>query len=380
MSSAIALAVGLALLCAGAGLLLWQRAQQRTSRERVTRFVDSRVAAANPGAATAVVGTAGFSSGGFAGATAGGAAGGAKGALKGASKGASNADSLRAAYVGGNVATRGGAGSTASAGSASAAVPVSTLQRWRLRLALAFQHTLSRAGIVDARKPLAFIGFVTFALTLWALILGGAAAAIAMLVAITVFVAFILSMRMQRRRTRIVAQLPSFLDGIVRLIVLGNSVPAAFQAALVTTEAPLRECLDHVSRMLRSGVEIDRALHQVSQVYRTGELELVGAVLRLSVRYGGRADVMLERMATFMRDLEQAQRELVAMSAETRLSAWVLALLPIAIGGFLIVTNPKYFGAMWNDGSGRMLVYVAVGLQVAGAFLLYRLTRIRGVM
>jgi tight adherence protein B len=375
MSSAIALAVGLALLCAGAGLLLWQRAQQRTSRERVTRFVDSRVAAANPGAATAVVGTAGFSSGGFAGATAGGNTGGGKGAA--------NADSLRAAYVGGNVATRGAATSAASAGGAGAAspaAPASTLQRWRLRATLAFQHTLSRAGIVDARKPLAFIGFIAFALTLWALILGGVTAAIAMLLAVIAVVAFVLSMRMQRRRTRLVAQLPSFLDGIVRLIVLGNSVPAAFQAALVTTEAPLRECLDHVSRMLRSGVEIDRALHQVSQVYRTGELELVGAVLRLSVRYGGRADVMLERMATFMRDLEQAQRELVAMSAETRLSAWVLALLPLGIAGFLITTNQQYFGAMWNDGSGRKLVYVAMALQVTGAFLLYRLTRLKGVM
>jgi tight adherence protein B len=365
MSSLLALAVGLALLCAGGGLMLWQRAQQRTSRERVSRFVDSRVAAASQGAAAgAVVGGAGGFSGGAA--VSGGQGAGAK------------HDAMRAAYVGGNASTRGGA--VAGGNQAANAAAASTLQRWRVRLALAFQHTLSRAGIVDARKPLAFIGFVAFALTLWAFILGGAAAAIAMLAGVLACVVFALSMRMQRRRARLVTQLPSFLDGIVRLIVLGNSVPAAFQAALVTTEAPLRECLDHVSRMLRSGVEIDRALHQVSQVYRARELELVGAVLRLSVRYGGRADVMLERMATFMRDLEQAQRELTAMSAETRLSAWVLALLPLGIAAFLILTNPVYFGSMWNDGSGRKLVYLAVGLQALGAFLLHRLTRLKGAM
>ncbi|WP_322046896.1 type II secretion system F family protein [Paraburkholderia sp. J67] len=371
MSSLIALAAALALLCAGAGLMLWQRAQQRTSRERVTRFVDSRVAAASQGAAVgAGVGVLG--AGGFAGAGGVGGQG-----------GVSKADTLRAAYTGGNAggnaAARGGAAATGAGKSSSASsAPDSTIQRWRMRVALAFAHTLSRAGIVDARKPLAFIGFVTFALVLWALLLGGAPAAVAMLAAVTACVAFALSMRMQRRRARLVTQLPSFLDGIVRLIVLGNSVPAAFQAALVTTEAPLRDCLDHVSRMLRAGVEIDRALHQVAQVYRANELELVGAVLRLSVRYGGRADVMLERMATFMRDLEQAQRELTAMSAETRLSAWVLALLPIGIAGFLILTNPAYFGSMWNDGSGRKLVYVAFGLQVAGSYLLHRLTRLKG--
>ncbi|MBB3259574.1 tight adherence protein B [Paraburkholderia bannensis] len=361
MSSLLALAVGLALLCAGGGLMLWQRAQQRTARERVSRFVDSRVAAASQGGAAGAV------------------AGGAGGASVSGSQGVgAKHDAMRAAYVGGNASTRGGA--VAGGNQAANAAAASTLQRWRVRLALAFQHTLSRAGIVDARKPLAFIGFVTVALTLWAFILGGVPAAIAMLAAVLACVAFALSMRMQRRRARLVTQLPSFLDGIVRLIVLGNSVPAAFQAALVTTEAPLRECLDHVSRMLRSGVEIDRALHQVSQVYRTKELELVGAVLRLSVRYGGRADVMLERMATFMRDLEQAQRELTAMSAETRLSAWVLALLPLGIAGFLILTNPVYFGSMWNDDGGRKLVYLAVALQVSGAFLLHRLTRLKGAL
>ncbi len=69
-------------------------------------------------------------------------------------------------------------------------------------------------------------------------------------------------------------------------------------------------------------------LAQVALIYGVRELELVGAVLRLSVKYGGRADVMLERTASFMRDLEHAVRELVAMSAETRLSSWVLAMLP----------------------------------------------------
>ncbi|MFD1555929.1 type II secretion system F family protein [Paraburkholderia silviterrae] len=349
MSSVITLIAALALLFAAAGLMLWQRAQQRAAREHVTRFVDSRVAAASP-----PVGAPGMPGAGNLGARAG----------------AARPEAIRAAYVGGNAATRGGA-------LPSFAAPP---QGWRGRVTFAFQGMLSRAGIVDVRKPLVFIGFIATLLAFWALLLSGVPAALAVLVLVTALTAFALSIRMQRRRARLVAQLPSFLDGIVRLIVLGNSVPAAFQAALLSTEAPLRECLDHVSRMLRAGVEIDRALNQVAQVYRTRELELVGAVLRLSVRYGGRADVMLERMATFMRDIEQGQRELIAMSAETRLSAWVLALLPLGIVGFLIVTNPQYFASMWNDSSGRLLVYGAIGLQLTGAWLLYRLTRLKGAL
>lgn len=358
MSSVIALFAAFALLLAAAGLLLWRRAQLRVARERVTRVVDRRVAAgagavaAQPSAAMAA-------------------------ALRG---GAAMPMPGRGPAGSASMAATGAAFSSPTSTSTTSASANRAAGRLRARLTLAVQHAMSRAGIADARKPALVIGLFACVAALWAWRFGGAPAVLVVLAALACAVAFVLSLRAQRRRARLVVQLPSFLDGIVRLIVLGNSVPAAFQAALLTTEAPLRECLDHVSHMLRSGVEIDRALHQVSLVYRARELELVGAVLRLSVRYGGRADVMLERMATFMRDLEQAQRELSAMSAETRLSAWVLALLPFLIGGFLIVANPAYFASMWNDRSGRELVWAALGLQATGALLLYRLTRLRGVL
>ena len=345
MSSLIAISAALALLFAAGGLMLWRNAQARAARERVARFVESRVAAAGLGTATGA-------------ATAGGAGG---------------AGALGAAGPGGSAPSR------ASTPQGASGAPAE-LSGWRARVSTLADNLRSRAGITNARTPALLIGAVTLVACVWAGRAGGMAAVVGVLLLAGALVAFVVSLRIQRRNAKLVAQLPSFLDGIVRLVVLGNSVPAAFQAGLQTTEAPLRECLDHVSRLLRTGVEIDRAMHHVAQIYRANELELVGAVLRLSVRYGGRADVMLERMATFMRDLEQAQRELVSMSAETRLSAWVLAFLPLAIVGFLVVANPAYFASMWNDVSGRHLVVGALMLQCLGAYLLYRLTRLRAAL
>ncbi|MFL9988972.1 type II secretion system F family protein [Paraburkholderia sediminicola] len=252
---------------------------------------------------------------------------------------------------------------------------------WRAlkaRATLALDETMHRAGISHA-IPLTLCAVVcSLALSLLAGARGGAGAFAMTLAMCALLLCGLLSRRMLKRRQKIVSQLPSFLDGVVRLIVLGNSVPAAFQASLLTTETPLRQCLDHVSRMLRAGIEIDRALSHVARVYRTSELELLGAVLRLSVKYGGRADVMLDRMAAFMRDLEQAERELAAMSAETRLSGWVLTVLPLGIGGFLFASDPHYLAWMWNDASGRHLLYLALALQICGGCLLHRLARLKG--
>ncbi|ABB08259.1 type II secretion system F family protein [Burkholderia lata] len=326
MSSATLLALMFALICAAAGLLLWRGSQVREGRAHTQRFFDSRVGQGAHAAAPA-----------------------------------GDARAARAA----------------APGAANSQAPEQGFARWRASVFDAWTVLSDRAGLDEIRAGLvlALVGIALLAL--WAGLAGGVLAAAAALVAGGVLVVLWITSRISRRRLKIVRQLPSFLDGIVRLVTLGNSVPAAFQSTLQTAEMPLRRCLDDVSRMLRSGVEIDRAMLHVAHTYRIREFELVGAVLRLSVRYGGRADVMLDRMSTFMRDLEHAERELSAMSAETRMSAWVLALMPIAVGSFVIATSPHYFTAMWNDDSGRQLVYLAFALQTMGGFWLYRLARLR---
>jgi len=352
MSSAVLVFAALALLCAALALLLWQRGAQRKGQVSAERYIDSRMASPNGGSFGASPMAAGVAAGGMGSGPASGARGGPARAVATQAVIAPQAPSADAGW----------------------------LEYWpylRARVRFMVRHAMARAGIANAKAPVALAGTVVLLLCGWAALAGGVLAAGAALIACVMFFYFLLTLRVNKRRQQIVRQLPLFLDGIVRLITLGNSVPAAFQAAMQTTEAPLRECLDYVSRMLRTGVEIDRALSQVALIYGVRELELVGAVLRLSVKYGGRADVMLERMASFMRDLEHAERELVAMSAETRLSSWVLAMLPVGIGGFLILSNPKYFASMWFDPTGRQLVYLAFALQLGGAYLLYRLANLR---
>ncbi|KAB0642683.1 type II secretion system F family protein [Burkholderia latens] len=330
MYSAMIWVLAVAMLCAASALMLWRHAETRRVRTDAKRFIVSRL---EPGARAAAPA--------------------AKTAASAAARAASPSGSGRHA-------------------------PSTVFWMHGYGLAKEYLSNLvNRAGIDGARGKAIGALAVLVAIAVMAGSRGGALASFAALVCGSTIFGIWLTSRIQRRRLKIVRQIPSFLDGIVRLVTLGNSVPAAFQAALLTTEEPLRGCLDHVSRMLRTGVEIDRAMLHIAQIYRTQEFELLGSVLRLSVKYGGRADVMLERMAVFMRDLEQAERELTAMSAETRLSAFVLVMLPIAIGSFVVMTNPRYLEGMWNDPNGRTLLMFAFLAQVAGSVWLYRMARLR---
>ncbi len=103
---------------------------------------------------------------------------------------------------------------------------------------------------------------------------------------------------------------------------------------------------------------------------------LLASILRMGMRFGGRADLIVARVAVFIRDREQAQQELMAQSAETRLSAWVLGLLPVGHGALHRGDEPQVTSAgMWADPDRAAPAdYGALVLQLTGRrCALYRL-------
>lgn len=181
--------------------------------------------------------------------------------------------------------------------------------------------------------------------------------------------------RMEKMQKQFVRQLPDFLDGIVRMSHIGNSLPMAFQATSLGVQPPLRIVLDRALQAMRSGLDLDRALQVAAAPYRVEELELLHVVLGTGMRMGGRADQILQRMSDFMRDLGQARQELRAITSETRLSAWVIGLLPLITAAFLTLSNPAFFTPMFTQPLGHKILLLALVLEIAGASLLYRLAR-----
>lgn len=181
--------------------------------------------------------------------------------------------------------------------------------------------------------------------------------------------------RITRLRAQLLHQLPDFLDNLVRLTALGNSLQAAFQVASMQTSAPLRGLLDTTVRYARSGMDLDRALALAAQPYRMDVLKVLSVVIGVSVRIGGRSDQILQRMGDFMRDLEQAQQELAATTSETRMSAWVLGLLPPASAVLMAIASPDFFQPVLHEPLGHKVLLIALGLELVGAFLLYRLAK-----
>lgn len=184
-----------------------------------------------------------------------------------------------------------------------------------------------------------------------------------------------LGRRRRRRRAQLLAQLPGFVDHVARAVQAGSSVPHALASATAESAEPLRGIFERVDRQTRRGAGLEEALEQAAAGHDLRQLDMLALVIRLNQRYGGSIREILTGIVTMIRQHERAQREALALTAETRLSAWVLVLLPIALGLYIVWMNPGYLQRMWTDPTGRSLLSVAAILQGVGSLLLWRMVK-----
>lgn len=184
-----------------------------------------------------------------------------------------------------------------------------------------------------------------------------------------------ISWRYQRRLKRMIEQLPTLLDHTVRSLKSGRTLADAVLGAINAAEAPLKDAMGRVQRNVHLGVSLPDAVSDLAELYEKDEFRLFALGLKVNHRYGGNASELFENLIKMIRERDQAARQLRAMTGETRVTAVVLGLMPVGLAGYFLVSNPKYLLAMWNSGSGQLMLATAFGLQVVGCLALWRMLR-----
>ncbi|WP_448091774.1 type II secretion system F family protein [Pseudomonas lini] len=179
----------------------------------------------------------------------------------------------------------------------------------------------------------------------------------------------------QRRLKRMIEQLPPMLDHTVRSLKSGRTLADAVLVAIDAAEAPLKNAMGRVQRNVHLGVSLPDAVTDFAELYEKDEFRLFALGLKVNHRYGGNASELFENLIKMIRERDQAARQLRAMTGETRITAVVLALMPVGLAAYFLLSNPKYLLAMWSSSSGQMMLATAFGLQVVGCLALWRMLR-----
>lgn len=126
----------------------------------------------------------------------------------------------------------------------------------------------------------------------------------------------------------------------------------------------------------RLGVEIEDALDGVAERMESVDFEWVVMAIRIQREVGGNLSELLNNVAATIREREYLERQVSALSAEGRLSVWILGGLPPGFMGYLMLANPEYLQPMISTTIGYVMLGVMAVLLTAGILWMKKLVKV----
>jgi len=181
--------------------------------------------------------------------------------------------------------------------------------------------------------------------------------------------------RINKRRKAFEKQLPDALSLIAGSISAGHTFLRAIQMMCEETEPPMAEEFARVVSETRLGDSLVDALERMAQRLEIKDLAWVVQAIRIQQTVGGKLGDLLNTLADFIRAREEVRREVDVLTAEGRVSAWVLGALPVFLLIAVQIMSPSYMQPLFH-GVG-LIVLAATGLSVvAGVGVILRMVKI----
>lgn len=179
------------------------------------------------------------------------------------------------------------------------------------------------------------------------------------------------------RMTRFERQLPEALDMMGRAMRAGHAFPTALKLVADEMAAPLGEEFKSAFDEVNFGVSMTDALANLAQRVPSTDLQYFVVAVLIQRESGGNLTELLSSISTIVRDRHKLAGQVRVLSAEGRISAWVLCLLPFGAGGMMYAANPETMSVLVTDPSGRKLLYGALSMMLFGVLAIRKIIRIR---
>jgi len=176
-----------------------------------------------------------------------------------------------------------------------------------------------------------------------------------------------------RRQYQFASQLPEALDIIVRSLKSGHPVPVAMSLAAREMADPLGTEFGIAVDEMTYGLQTEQALANIYQRCGVPELALLVTAMSLQTATGGNLSAILSNLSKVIRDRFALLRKVKALSAEGKISAWGMTILPIILAFYLNMVDPEYYGSVWKE-PVFIPIMVAVAIwSLVGDFIMFKM-------
>lgn len=182
--------------------------------------------------------------------------------------------------------------------------------------------------------------------------------------------------RIGARRKLIEAQLVDALSLISNALRSGYSFLQAMDVAARELPEPIAGELEQVLRETRVNISVDAAL--ANMVERTGSQDLDMAVTAIAIQrqVGGNLGEVLDNISNTIRERLRVRGEIRALTAQGRISAWIVGLLPLVLTVVIYLLNREYISVLFIHPVGRFALILAALMESVGVALIRRIIQI----
>ena len=180
-----------------------------------------------------------------------------------------------------------------------------------------------------------------------------------------------------KRLVRIEQQLPDALDLMGRAMRAGHAFPTALKMVGEEMTGPLAEEFRSVFDEVSFGVAMADALSNLAARVPSTDLRYFVIAVLIQRETGGNLTELLSSISAIIRDRLKLLGQVRVLSAEGRMSAWVLGLLPFGAALMMHLMNPQFLEMLFVDPGGRKMLVGALLLMACGVLVMRNIIRIR---
>ncbi|MDA8194633.1 MAG: type II secretion system F family protein [Thermaerobacter sp.] len=257
-------------------------------------------------------------------------------------------------------------GTTADSGSFIRRVTGKTRGRWARRpTAASLRLRMSEYGLIRVGSVLVpgLAGFLVRGP------IGGLLLAVVGFVAVTLFLRYKQSSWLRS----IEKDLPDFLRGVAGAMRAGISFQQAMVAVGRETPGPLGLEVVRMMRRETLGYTMEQVLTEFAERVPSRDIELAVTAILIQREIGGALSAILENIVTTMSERQRVKHEVKTLTAQGRMSGWVLTMLPVGVGIMVWFTNPHYLSPLFHTTIGLMMAGTGLVSLAIGTFVIQKM-------
>ncbi|MEP6961030.1 MAG: type II secretion system F family protein [Acidobacteriota bacterium] len=172
-------------------------------------------------------------------------------------------------------------------------------------------------------------------------------------------------------------RLPEALDMMVSAIRAGHGISAAIGTVARETPPPIstefRICHDEQT----FGLDFRTAMQNLAARVPLHDVQIIVTAILIQKECGGNLAEIVEKVAYIIRERFRLKRQISVHTAQGRLTGWILAMLPVALGFGMFLVNPNYMEKLWQNEVGLKLIYAAATMTFLGGLIIRKIINVR---